>query len=99
MNAYYFFFEAQGLQPFFAAQGLQPFFAAQGLQLFLALQGLHPANWTGVTRLAAAAGSATLEAAKAATLRATAVFFSIAFSCLRFVAARLSGPHLIVPHY
>ena len=98
MNAYYFFFEAQGLQPFFAAQGLQPL-AAQGLQPFLALQGLQPASWTGVSRLAAAAGSATLEAAKAATLRATAVFFSIAFSCLRFVTARLSGPHLILPCY
>jgi len=96
--SYYFFFAAQGLQPL-AAQGLQPFFAAQGLQPFLALQGLQPASWTGASRLAAAAGSATLEAANAATLRATAVFFSMAFSCLRFLAASLSGPHLIVPHY
>ena len=87
--SYYFFFAAQGLQPL-AAPGLQPFFA---------LQGLQPASWTGVSRLAAAAGSATLEAANAATLGATAGFFSIAFSCLQFLAASLSGPHLIVPHY
>ena len=75
------------------------FFAAQGLQPFLALLGLQQASWTGVSRRAAAAGSATLEAANAATLGATAVFFSMAFSCLRFLAASLSGPYLIVPHY
>tara|TARA_B100000676_G_C17762837_1_gene672506 strand:- start:225 stop:560 length:336 start_codon:yes stop_codon:yes gene_type:complete len=87
--SYYFFFAAQGLQPL----------AAQGLQPFLALLGLQPASWTGVSRLAAAAGSATLKAANAATLGATAVFFSMAFSCLRFLTASLSGPYLIVPHY
>jgi len=35
---------------------------------------------------AAAAGSATLEAAIAATLRATTVFFIMAFSCQRLHA-------------
>ena len=82
-----------------AAQGLQPFFAAQGLQPFLALQGLHPASCTGVSRLAAAAGSATLDAANAATLRATAVFLNIAFSCLYFRAIGSSGPRVILPRY
>jgi hypothetical protein len=66
---------------------LQPF-AAQGLQPFLALHGLQLASCTGVSRLAAAAGRATLDAANAATLKATAVFLNMKFSCLHFTGDR-----------
>jgi hypothetical protein len=76
---HFFFFAAQGLQPFFAAQGflaaqgLQPFFAAQGLcfaaqglQPFLAEQGLQAASCTGLSPSCAAAAGSAAEPARTA---------------------------------
>jgi len=77
---HFFFFAAQGLQPFFAAQGLQPFFAAQGLQPFFAAQGLHFANCTeksGASAAETAMGATEALAAKAATLTETRVFLNM----------------------
>jgi hypothetical protein len=69
------FFAAHGFlaaQGFFAAQG---FLAAHG---FFAAHGPQAAIWTGASDMpAAAAGSATAPAARAATLRTVTVFLII----------------------
>ncbi|MFT5485855.1 MAG: hypothetical protein ACI9JL_000442 [Paracoccaceae bacterium] len=90
-RSYIFFFAPQGLQGFFALQGLQGFFAAQGFFAlhglqgffaahgFFALHGPQAAIWTSVSleMPAAAAGIATVPAARATTLRVVMVFLII----------------------
>jgi hypothetical protein len=75
----------QGAQPFLALQGLQAAFALQGLQAPQAafalqgLQALHAASWIvdGASAAETAVGSATTEAARAATLSVVTVFLSM----------------------